>query len=200
MWLSNYWRITIIYIWKRNLPPAFVAQHEMNPAQLSHFVSLHDCSLALSTPLTSALRPGPPQVLIIASIPLVTTQSPRVWGQEGQGPMMWADSLSYCEYQNSSSHSGSSLFRRTNIWGHRKSAATLTFMWHTFRPSVSVPGWWGAKLQIKGSEPFFTAIAWSTFLPADQPMWPGPEWLTHTGAPQVGTLTIRETLLLTVWG
>lgn len=60
MWLSNYWRITIIYVWKRNLPLAFVPQHEMNPGQLSHFVSLHDCSLALSTPVASTLRLGPP--------------------------------------------------------------------------------------------------------------------------------------------
>ncbi|KAI4822515.1 hypothetical protein KUCAC02_008058, partial [Chaenocephalus aceratus] len=34
-WLSNYWRITIIYVWKRNLPQAFVAQHEMNPVTSS---------------------------------------------------------------------------------------------------------------------------------------------------------------------
>lgn len=88
MWLSNYWRITIIYVWKRNLPLAFVSQHEMNPVQLSHFVSLHDRSLALSTPVASALRLSPPQVLIIASVPLVTTQSPRVWGQRGQCLMM----------------------------------------------------------------------------------------------------------------
>lgn len=88
MCLSNYWRITIIYVWKRNLPLAFVAQHEMNPAQLSHFVSLHDCSLALSTPVASALRLGPPQVLIIASVPLVTAQSPRIGGQGGQRLMM----------------------------------------------------------------------------------------------------------------
>lgn len=87
-WLSNYWRITIIYVWKRNLPQAFVAQHEMNPVQLSHFVSLHDCSLALSTPVASALRLGLPQVLIIASVPLVTAQSSCVWGQEGQRLMM----------------------------------------------------------------------------------------------------------------
>lgn len=60
MWPSNYWRITIIYVWKRNLPLAFVPQHEMNPVQLSHFVSLHDCSLALSTPVASAPRLGPP--------------------------------------------------------------------------------------------------------------------------------------------
>lgn len=59
MCLSNYWRITIIYVWKRNLPLAFVAQHKMNPVQLSHFVSLHDCSLALSTPLAPAPRLAP---------------------------------------------------------------------------------------------------------------------------------------------
>ena len=88
MWLGNYWRITIIYVWKRNLPLAFVAQHEMNPVQLSHFVSLHDCSLALSTPVASALKLSPPQVLIIASVPLVTAQSPRVWGQGSQRLMM----------------------------------------------------------------------------------------------------------------
>lgn len=86
MWLSNYWRITIIYVWKRNLPLAFVAQHEMNPVQLSHFVSLRDCSLALSTPVASARRPAPLQVLIIASVPLVTAQSPGVWGHEGSTP------------------------------------------------------------------------------------------------------------------
>lgn len=88
MWLSNYWRITIIYVWKRNLPLAFVPQHEMNPGQLSHFVSLHDCSLALSTPVASTLRLGTPQVLIIASVPWVTAQSPTVWGQQGQRLMM----------------------------------------------------------------------------------------------------------------
>lgn len=59
MWLSNYQGITIIYVWKRNLPLAFVPQHEMNPAQLSHFVSLHDRSLVLSTPVASALRLPP---------------------------------------------------------------------------------------------------------------------------------------------
>lgn len=53
----------------------------MNPVQLSHFVSLHDCSLALSTPAASAARLGPLKVLIITSVSLVTAQSPRIWGQ-----------------------------------------------------------------------------------------------------------------------
>lgn len=60
MWLSNYWRITIIYVCQRVLPLAFVPRLQMNPAQLSHFVSLHDCSLALSTPVASPLLAGSP--------------------------------------------------------------------------------------------------------------------------------------------
>lgn len=86
MRLGNYRRITIIYIWERNLPLTFVAQHEMDPVQLSHFVSLRDCSLALSTPVAPALRRESPQVLTIASVTLVTSSVSWSLGSEGLTP------------------------------------------------------------------------------------------------------------------
>lgn len=139
MWLSNYWRITIIYIWKRNLPLAFVPQHEMNPAQLNHFVSLQDCSLALSKQMASSLRLGP--TLVVASVAWV--HSPQVWCQRGQHKMC-SDWL----IKDPTSHTASLLdgvVNRGSYWH--------VIMWH-FQSfcvwQLSALGQWGFTHSLKG--------------------------------------------------
>lgn len=84
--LNDYCKITIICIKKRDLPPVFVAQQKMILIQLSHFVSLHDCSLALSPPAVPALRWGPFEVLITASVLLDAGRCLGVWGHDGSTP------------------------------------------------------------------------------------------------------------------
>lgn len=114
----------------------------MNPVQLSHFVSLHDCSLALSTPVGFSSQPGSPSGSHHCISSLGYSSVSQSLGSGGSMPNVVIRLLELLQQVSELSQerifftrSMLSLFC-TNTGKWHDSLVWLTFMWCTFNALV----------------------------------------------------------------